>query len=435
VRAAQAFIGIEAASGIVLLAAALTAIVWANSPWDYAYFELWQSRLVVDAGLFRIDEDLQHWVNDGLMTLFFFLVGLEIKRELVHGELSQFRRALLPAAAALGGMIAPALIYTAFNGGSDGSSGWGIPMATDIAFALGVLSLLMRRIPFSVKVFLLAIAIADDIGAIVVIALFYTSQLNLEALAVALAILVLIVAINRAGARSVNLYVAFGICLWVAVFESGVHATLAGVTLGLLAPASPFYGRAGFANTAGELVTRFDRAVQNANTEEQQGILSQLEDLALGSEAPLDRLERQLHPWVSYLIVPVFALANAGVAVSSDSLSAAIESQVTLGVTLGLLVGKPLGIFTLTWLMVRMRVCELPSGASWAHILGVGILGGIGFTVSLLITGLAFEDGAIIDEAKLGVLAASAIAGLIGFVFLWLTARRLNGRIVGRRPG
>jgi NhaA family Na+:H+ antiporter len=428
IQAAQAFVRVEASSGMVLLLAAITALVWANSPWDDAYFDLWHTQIVLDLSIIRIDEDLQHWVNDGLMTVFFFLVGLEIKRELVHGELSQARRALLPAAAALGGMIVPALIYTAFNAGGEGSSGWGIPMATDIAFALGVLSLLSGRIPFSVKILLLGIAIADDIGAIVVIAVFYTSGLSLEAFALALAILAVMVAFNRAGARSVDLYVALGVCLWLAVYESGVHATLAGVALGLLTPASPFYSRAGFATTAEELVARFRMATEAGNADEQQGTLGQIEDLAHGNEAPLDRLERQLHPWVSYLIVPIFALANAGVSVSGEAGSAALESPVTFGVVLGLVLGKPIGIFAFSWLAIRLRLCELPSGAAWAHIAGVGLLAGIGFTVSLLITGLAFEDAALIDEAKLGVLAASVVSGLVGFSFLWLTARRLNGR-------
>jgi NhaA family Na+:H+ antiporter len=299
-------------------------------------------------------------------------------------------------------------------------------MATDIAFALGVLSLLSGRVPFSVKVFLLAIAIADDIGAIVVIAVFYTSQLDPEALAAAAVLLALIVAMDRAGARSVDLHMVVGVCFWLAVLQSGVHATLAGVALGLLTPASPFYARAGFTGAAEELLRRFRAASENA--EEQQGTLSQIEELAHGSEAELDRLERQLHPWVSYLVVPVFALANAGVSVSGDVLSAAASSPVTLGVALGLLIGKPAGIIGFTWLAVRLRLCELPTGASWAHIAGIGLLGGIGFTVSLLINGLAFTDAALIDEAKIGVLVASVIAGIAGFVFLRIVhLRQRNG--------
>jgi NhaA family Na+:H+ antiporter len=432
VRAAQAFVQIEASSGIVLLLAAVAALVWANSPWDEAYFDLWHTTLSLDLQVVLLEDDLQHWVNDGLMTLFFFVVGLEIKRELVHGELSTPRRALLPAAAALGGMIVPALIYTAFNAGGSGSDGWGVPMATDIAFALGVLSLLSRRIPFSVKVFLLALAIADDIGAILVIAVFYTAEIDIEALVAALAVFGTIVAMNRGGVRNVDVYVIAGIALWLAVYESGVHATLAGVALGLLTPARPFYQPEAFASSADDLVSRYRDALARASADEQQGTLGQLEDLSQGTEAPLERLERKLHPWVSYGIVPLFALANAGVAISSDLAQAAVESPVAQGIAVALVLGKPAGIVLFTWLSVRLRLGELPAGAGWRHVLGVGLLGGIGFTVSLLITGLAFEaQPQLIDEAKLGVLSASVVAGVAGFLFLWTVGRRSASQGMG----
>jgi NhaA family Na+:H+ antiporter len=423
VRAAQAFVRVEASSGIVLLVAAVAALVWANSPASESYDDLWHAVISIDLQVAAVSEDLRHWVNDGLMTVFFFLVGLEIKRELVHGELSTPRRAILPAAAALGGMIGPALIYVAFNAGGSGIDGWGIPMATDIAFALGVLSLLSGRIPFGVKVFLLALAIADDIGAILVIAVFYTADLNLEALSIAALIFGAMVAMSRAGVRSVDAYVAVGAALWLAVFESGIHATLAGVALGLLTPARPFYGPLGFVAAAEGLVARFRQGQETGNADEQQSALAQLEDLSHGTESPLDRLERRLHPWVSYGIVPLFALANAGVAIDSGTIGDAIESSVSQGVALGLLLGKPVGIVLFTFVAVKLRLGDLPNGARWSHILGVGLLGGIGFTVSLLITGLAFEEGALVDEAKLGVLAASALAGAIGFVYLWLVSR------------
>jgi NhaA family Na+:H+ antiporter len=422
-RAAQAFVQVEASSGIVLLLTAVVALVWANSPWSDAYFDLWHTTISIDMGVLSIEEDLQHWVNNGLMTVFFFLVGLEIKRELAHGELSDPQRAMLPAAAALGGMVAPALIYVAFNAGGVGARGWGIPMATDIAFALGVLSLLNRRVPFSVKVFLLALAITDDIGAILVIAIFYTSQIDVEALAAAMAALTVVLLMRRGSVRNVDLYVIVGIVLWLALFESGIHATLAGVVLGLLTPARSFYEPSQFPATADELVMRFREASVRANGDEQQGVLGQIEDLAQGTEAPLERLERKLHPWVSYAIVPIFALANAGVEISGGVAESALESPVTLGVAIGLLAGKPVGIVAFTWLAVRLGLGRLPSGTTWAHIVAVGLLGGIGFTVSLLITSLAFEDAALVDEAKLGVLGASAIAGAVGFVFLWFATR------------
>jgi NhaA family Na+:H+ antiporter len=320
-------------------------------------------------------------------------------------------------------MIAPALIYTAFNAGGDGAAGWGVPMATDIAFAVGVLSLLSRRVPFSVKVFLLALAIADDIGAIVVIAVFYTEDISMLAMLLACATLVGIGILNRTGVRGFGLYVAAGGLLWLTLLESGIHASIAGVLLGLLTPAASFYGRATFAEDAEDLVRRFRAAEAAGNEDAQRGILAQMQELAENTEAPLDRLESALHPWVSFLIVPLFALANAGVHVSSDVAEAAVESPISQGVAAGLLIGKPLGIFVLTWLAVRLRLCELPTGATWAQILGVGMLGGIGFTVALLIAGLGFEDELLVDEAKLGVLAASLIAGIAGFAFLWFATR------------
>jgi NhaA family Na+:H+ antiporter len=419
-EAAQAFVQVEASSGIVLLAAALVALAWANSQWDDEYFRFWQTDLSIDLHFVHISEDLQHLVNDGLMTVFFFVVGLEIKRELSHGELSDARRAMLPAAAALGGMAAPALIYLAFNLEGEGSAGWGVPMATDIAFALGVLSLVSRSVPFSVKIFLLALAIADDIGAIIVIALFYTADFDPVAFGVAVAILAGIVAMNRQGMRNVDVYVAAGILLWLAVFESGIHATLAGVALGLLTPARSLYDPSAFAVAVDELNARYRAALESGSLDQQQGILSQIEELSQGTEAPLDRLERKLHPWVSYVIIPLFALANAGVVLSGDGAANALESPVTHGVVLGLVLGKPAGIVLATWLAVRLGMGRLPNGATWRHIVGVGLLGGIGFTVSLLITGLAFEDPALVDEAKLGVLFASVVSGVAGFAYLRL---------------
>ncbi len=367
------------------------------------------------------------------MTIFFFLAGLEIKRELVHGELSTPRRALLPAAAALGGMIAPALIYTAFNSGGVGAGGWGVPMATDIAFALGVLSILSHRVPFSVRVFLLALAIADDIGAILVIAFFYTSHINFTALGIAALILFGIYVINRWGVRNITVYMAFGAVFWVAMFESGLHATIAGVILGLLTPARHHYDPARFANTASDLAQRFRLAHETGNTEVQESILGQMEDLSEGTEAPLERLERKIVNWVSFLIVPLFALANAGVHISSEVANGALESPITHGATLGLVLGKPLGILLFTFLAVRLHLCDLPAGVTWRHIFGVGLLGGIGFTVSLLITDLAFSNELLADEARLGVLTASAIAGVVGFLFLWFTSTSTHGE--PRSPG
>lgn len=415
---AQAFMQIEAASGMVLLFAAIGALVWANSPWDHTYFDLWHSRVILDADIFAVDLDLQEWVNDGLMTIFFFLMGLEIKRELVHGELSNPRRALLPAAGALGGMAAPALLYVLLNYGGEGGHGWGVPVATDIAFAVGVLSLLSRRVPFSLRVFLLALAIADDIGGIIVIAIFYATGIDAFALGLSALTLLVIAIMNRSGVRTINIYVVVGAILWLTMLESGVHAALSGVILGLMAPASYFYNPATFAAAAQDLVERFKLASAAESDEVQANILAQMEDLTQGTEAPLERLERALHRWVGFGVVPLFALANAGVHVSGDTADAAISSPISQGVFLGLLVGKPVGIFLVTWIAVRLGICEMPRGATWPQVFGIGILGGIGFTVSLLITDLAFKEDLFIDEAKLGVLVASVAAALLGLVFL-----------------
>jgi NhaA family Na+:H+ antiporter len=379
--ALRAFIQVEASSGIVLLAAAVVALAWANSGAADSYSEFWQTMLG--------PETLQFWVNDGLMTLFFLVAGLEIKRELVQGELSSPRRAALPAIAALGGMVTPAAIYLAFNAGGTGAHGWGVPMATDIAFALGVLSLLGERVPLSLKVFLLALAIADDIGAIAVIAVFYSQGIDFVALGAAVTVIGLIIWAQGAGLRGAAFYIIPALGLWYATYLSGIHATLAGVALGLLTPARP---------AAGE------------------------------DEAPDERLERLLHPYVSFAIVPLFALANTGVPLSGNGIAAALSSPVTLGVFLGLLAGKPAGILAFSFLASRLRLAELPSGGTWWQMAALGVLAGIGFTVSLLVASLAFDDAALVDQAKIGVIMASVVAGVAGYVALRLTLRNVKAR-------
>ncbi len=420
IRPVAVFVNTEASGGIVLLVAAVIALVWANSPWDKQYFDFWHAHLSLDLNIFKLDETLGHAVNDGLMAVFFFVVGLEIKRELIHGELASVRKASLPVAAALGGMIVPALVYVAFNAGGDGAKGWGIPMATDIAFAMGVLALLGRRAPFSLKVFLLALAIVDDLGAIMVIALFYTESISLEAVAWAVAIAAVILAFSRAGVRSVDVYVVLGILFWAAVFKTGVHATIAGVLLALMTPSRPYLTRDALDVSADDLLDAYRGARERGDAEAEQQILRQLETLSRDTESPLDRLEHTLHPWASYLIVPIFALANAGVALSGDLVGDASSSAVSLGVAIGLVVGKPVGILLACFLAVRLGLAELPSNTGFQHMVGAGLLAGIGFTVSLFIAGLAFDDPQLIDEAKIGILAASTIAGIIGFVYLWV---------------
>ncbi len=420
IRPIVVFANTEASGGIVLLAAAAIALAWANSPWDERYFDLWATHLSLDLELFSIEESLGHAVNDGLMAIFFFVVGLEIKRELVHGELSSPRKAALPVAAAIGGMAVPALVYAAFNAGSDGAKGWGIPMATDIAFAMGVLALLGRRAPLSLKVFLLALAIVDDLGAILVIALFYTEAISFESAAWAFLVGATIFAFARAGVRSVDVYVVLGVLFWAAIYKTGIHATIAGVILAALTPSRPRLDHAEFEENLAQLVSNHRDARAVGDHDAAQQALREMERLSRDTESPLDRLEHTLHPWVSYLIVPIFALANAGVALSGGLIEDSASSAVTLGIALGLVLGKPVGILLACLIAIRLGVAELPANSGYRHIVGIGLVAGIGFTVSLFITGLAFDDAALVNEAKVGILAASFVAGLAGFAYLWV---------------
>ncbi len=422
VRPAQRFAAVEASGGIVLLLGALIALAWVNSPWEQSYHDLWETELALDLHLFEIRQHLGHAVNDGLMVLFFFVVGLEIKRELVSGELSSPRRAVLPVAAALGGMLGPALIYTAFNFGRETAHGWGIPMATDIAFAVGVLTLLGKRVPPPLKVFLLALAVADDLGGIIVIAVFYTESLSLAALGWAALLLAVMFILNRGGVRTVGVYAFLGILFWAAMLESGIHATIAGVILAMLTPSRPYYSDEDFDAVLDRLRTEYALARADGDHERMQQALAQVEDLASGMESPLDRLEHRLAPWTAYLIVPVFAIANAGVPVTGEMLRNAVSSPVTLGVACGLVFGKPIGIFLTSWLCVRLGLAQLPANTGFRQVLGAGMIAGIGFTVALFIAGLSFESPLYLDEAKVGILAASAIAGVIGSLYLFFAA-------------
>lgn len=414
----QEFIRTESAGGIVLLAATLVALAWANSPWDSLYHDLWDTVITVDGGIFHISEELRHWVNDALMAVFFFVVGLEIKREVLHGTLAGPRRAALPAAAALGGMAVPALLFTLVNAGGPGGKGWGIPMATDIAFSLGALALLGRRIPTSVRIFLLATAVVDDIGAIAVIAIFYSGSIAWDSLALAGLLVVGIVALQQIGVRVTGVYVIIGAALWVAVFESGIHATIAGVALGLLTPSRPLMPRRELSQAASKLAEEVREAARTADDEEAEALLTNVEEVTTSAEAPLERWERILHPWASFVVVPVFALANAGIEISGSSIGNATGSPVTLGVMLGLLVGKPIGIVGATLLAAALRLGRLPAGITIRHLIGLGVLAGIGFTVSIFISGLAYKEPELANEAKMGILAASALASAAGYMFL-----------------
>lgn len=415
-RAAQPFVRflhIEAAGGILLVAATVVALLWANSPWQDSYESLWSTTIGIDVGSYRFEEDLAHVVNNLFMALFFFVVGMEIKRELVVGELRHRRAVALPAMAALGGMVVPAVIYAAFNAGGDGAAGWGIPMATDIAFAVGVVALLGTRVPTSVKVLLLTLVIVDDIGAIAVIAVFYSDGLRPGLLVAAAAIAVVVAMMHRAQVIYAPLIVLAAIGLWIVVYESGVHATIAGVVLGLLTPARPTQT----ALEADEIVD----LLENRNDLRADEVRATAR-LVSGSVSACDRLIDALHPWTSFVIVPVFALANAGIPLSADAF--ADPSDVLVGVAVALVVGKLVGITGMSWLAVRLGLARLPTGVGWRHIAGVGAVAGIGFTVSLFITGLAFDTGTLQDDAKIGILIASISAAIIGATIFVLADRR-----------
>ncbi len=412
------FLRTESAGGVVLVVAALVALVWANSPWKASYDDLWNTQLAINLGERSLDLDLREWVNDGLMAIFFFVVGLEIKRELVEGELRGARRAALPAVGALGGMVVPALIYAAINAGGDGAEGWGIPMATDIAMAVGIVALLGSRVAPSLKLFLLALAIVDDIGAIAVIAVFYTDDVDVNSLLIAIGLVGVLVVIRITGVRTTLLPLAVGVALWLALHESGVHATIAGVILALLAPTQAKIQRELVDEDALTDLSSARAARETAN-------------IARESVSVVEWLEHVLHPWSSFVIVPLFALANAGIAISRDAVSDAVTSRIALGVLLGLVVGKLVGISAFTWIAVRLRIGELPQGATWRGIVGVAGVAGIGFTVSIFITDLAFDDPALQYEAKIAILAAAVAAGAIG---AWVLSRCPPSSAAGAEP-
>ena len=414
-RPVRKFLGIEASSGILLVIAALVALIWANSPWSNSYNDLWNTEITFSFGDSILLEHHGHpitlgqFVNDVLMVLFFFVVGLEIKREMVTGHLKKFRDALLPMIAAIGGMVVPAAIFFAFNSSGEASDGWGIPMATDIAFAIGVVSLLGPRVPSAMKVFLLTLAIVDDIGGILVIAFFYTEDLASGWLLVAALTVLGVIVLKKLNVRYTPAYIALGVLLWYSLFESGVHATIAGVVMGLLAPATALINDK---NAVSE-------AVQPAMQTHTDFSGLRKATFHLNESVPItERFENLLHPLTGFLIVPIFALANAGVEISLDSLSDAASSGVTRGVVFGLVIGKIVGVSLFTFVAVRLRVSTLPDGSNFRHILGISALAGIGFTVSIFMTTLAYDNVILQDESKVGILFASALAAIIGLFFL-----------------
>ncbi|WP_107764314.1 Na+/H+ antiporter NhaA [Nocardioides terrigena] len=414
-RPVREFLRIEASGSILLLLAAAAALIWANSPWASSYDAFWHTVVGIDLGGFRIEETLQHWVNDALMVIFFFVVGLEIKYELVTGGLRDPKTAALPIVAAIGGMLVPAGLYLLIAGGGAGRDGWGIPMATDIAFAVGVLGLLGRRIPSAARLFLLTLAIVDDIGAIIVIAAFYTDDLHLEWLALALVLLGVMIALRMLRVWSLWVYAVLGFFVWFAMLESGVHATLAGVAIGLITPATSLL-REDVARSYAQ------RALRDRHLDPEE--LSRLRFLLNESVPVVERLQTSLHPLSSYVVLPIFALANAGVALGGGALGDALTSAVGLGIMVGLVVGKPLGILVACLIAVRLGLGRLPDHTTWPMVIGLGSVAGIGFTVSIFIAGLSFPGSDVLtSEAKVGILVASLVAAVIGTVLLLAATR------------
>jgi len=407
------FLDVQASGGVVLLIATAIALIWANSPWSESYFDLWHAKIDFKIGDLKIfGKDLEHFVNDGLMALFFFVVGLEIKRELVTGQLREFRNALLPAIAALGGMIVPALVFVVLNVGGEGIGGWGIPMATDIAFAVGIVSLLGSRIPRSLTIFLLTLAIVDDIGAIAVIALFYTDNLSYSWLLAAVGLLLVVWVMRVLRVWYIPIYVVVGLLVWWATFKSGIHATIAGVVLGMMTPAKPLQS------------SEEARSIAQWLRDKEEVFLVDVRWAAFNiseSVSVAQRLETALHPITSYIVVPIFALANAGVIINGDVLSRAAGSRVTLGIIAGLVIGKTVGITAFTWVAAKAKVAPLPPGMNLGNLTGLAMVAGIGFTVALFIAGLAYtgdEMAGVVAEAKIGILIASAIAAILGLLLL-----------------
>jgi NhaA family Na+:H+ antiporter len=420
-RPIQRFLGIEAASSILLLAATLVALAVANSPWREGWEHFWHQRLAFELGGFELALSLVHWVNDALMAIFFFVVGLEIKREMTIGELASRQRAMLPVFGALGGMVAPALIYLALQPGGEAAAGWGIPMATDIAFAVAALAVLGPRVPPGLKIFLLALAIVDDLGAVTVIAVFYTDEVSLGALAAAVGGLGLVYAIRLAGVRAYGPYFLVGAGVWLATLGSGIHATVAGVMLGLLTPVYALGARETLAERLRESVEEALQRVghgDGGHDARPEPVLERVRALSLEAQSPLEFLTHKLHPWVAFGVMPIFALANAGVTLDAGTLGEPPGTRVALAVALGLLLGKPLGIATFAWLAARLGLAALPRGVGFGALVGAGFLGGIGFTMALFITALAFGEGPLTAAAKVGVLGASVLACLVGLAVL-----------------
>ncbi len=422
------FLHAQTTTGIILMFMTLLALILANSPLSESYAHFFHTKVDFNVGSWQLSNTIHHWINDGLMAVFFFIIGLEIKREILAGELSNIKVAILPILAAIGGMIFPALIYFGINAGTEGATGWGIPMATDIAFAISALVLLGNRVPTALVTFLVALAIVDDLGAVLVIAIFYTEQINMLPLGLAGLSFLILILFNRFGIHMVLPYFIVGLFMWFFMLESGVHATIAGVIAALAIPSKPKQAPVDFTNDTRSLLDEYDSypvATDHVMHEKQKAILLNIKDRVNAVGTPAARLEYSLHLPVALIVIPLFALANAGITIDFSAIKTTIIEPVPLGIIIGLILGKVIGIFGVSYLAIKLKIATLPQGSTMSQIFGVAFLGGIGFTMSIFVADLAFlNTPELIFQAKIGILAASLFAGFFGFFWLKYVAKR-----------
>jgi NhaA family Na+:H+ antiporter len=422
------FIHAQTTTGIILMFMTVLALILANTPLAETYMHFFHTKIDLNVGSWELSHTIHHWINDGLMAIFFFIIGLEIKREILVGELSNMKVAILPILAAIGGMLFPALIYFSINAGGEGANGWGIPMATDIAFAISALVLLGKRVPPALMTFLVALAIVDDLGAVLVIALFYTEQIHMLPLALAGGSFLIMVMFNRFGIHMILPYFIMGLFMWFFMLESGVHATIAGVIAAMAIPSKPKRRPMDFTNNTRTLLDEYDEYPVGSDYllhEKQKAILISIDESISAVRTPAARLEQDLHLPIALIIIPLFALANAGISIDFSSIGSTVMEPVSLGIIAGLIVGKVVGIFGVAWLAIKLKLATLPKGSNMSQIFGVAFLGGIGFTMSIFVADLAFMGSEeLIFQAKVGILAASLFAGFFGFFWLRYVANK-----------
>ena len=424
------FLHAQTTTGLILVFMTILALILANSPFTESYIHFFHMYIDFNVGSWKLSHSLHHWINDGLMAIFSFIIGLEIKREITVGELSNIKVAILPIVAAIGGMVFPALIYLYFNTGAEGANGWGIPMATDIAFAISALVLLGKRVPTALVTFLVALAIVDDLGAVIVIALFYTETINMLALGLAGFMFFVMIVLNRFGIHAILPYFIVGLLMWFFMLESGVHATIAGVLAALTIPSKPKRTPDSFSKDTINQIKEYDSYPIEENHvmhENQKAILLHIQDKINSVGTPAARLEHTLHLPVALIIIPLFALANAGISIDFSSISSTVLQPVSIGIIAGLVLGKVIGIFGVSWLAIKLRIAQLPRGSTMNQVFGVSFLGGIGFTMSIFVADLAFAGSPeLIFQAKVGILCASLFAGLFGFFWLKYIAKKVS---------